>query len=780
MSEAPDDTVVERSEQKTVRGGGKGEAPSPAEPARREPPTVTVRRRRALGATYWVTRRELHALVRAPLLYVLGGGFLAVQGIAFAALVSALSDPQRPAPVGALLEGQLGGSLLTWVLGLAVLALLGMRAIAEDRRAGTWELLLTAQVSEANAVIGKWLAATVVYALLWIPTLAYLAVVAIYRADATGWDVGAIVSGYVGAIAIGAALLAWAIAASAATSSLLVAGGLAFALLLGFLLVGEVPALWPGLATEHPTLASAFGALSLRGTAMAFARGEVTASAAALLGGLAVTGLSLAIALAGLGRRRASEVRTRLGSTIVLAVIAVLLGILALRHPLRWDVSDRARNTLDPATSEALAVAAASGRPLRFTIVRPTLAGVGVVYEEVDRVAQRMREIAPIQMKHVDPAEAPGGLAAIARAAGLTPTDLAAGGAVIVEVGDRRRVVDLLAIASIARGPGDAPTVESLAIEQALVGALVTLTRVEDFEVCATIDNGELSLEEVDPNGADWTTVAARLRGDGMLVRVLSAEPDIPRTCRVVLVAGPLSPLAPERALAIQSYVQAGGALVVAAASRPVPTTGALAGTGLGGVLAADGLGLSDAIVVDRTLAMRDVPGALYVVDGYASHPINMGFPRARAIVWYQPRAVVVQRGAGPLVSASRTSWGELDLVQTPKQDVDDLAGPVALAALGRSGRVVALGSAESLSGAVLGGGASAGDLWLLRAVRFAGGALDTAPGRGHAPEQVRLVLSAGDRSAIVILCAGLIPLAWTVGGGLVLLVRRRRLRRSE
>lgn len=779
MSDAPDDTVVESPSQKTVRGG-RVEARRPVEPAPGMPPPTAARRGRALRATYWVARRELHALVRAPLLYVLGGGFLAVQGIAFAALVSALSDPLRPAPVGALLEGQLGGSLLTWVLGLAVLALLGMRAIAEDRRAGTWELLLTAQVSEASAVVGKWLAATVVYALLWLPTLAYLVVVAIYRADATGWDVGAIVSGYAGAIAIGAALLAWAIAASAATSSLLVAGGLAFALLLGFLLVGEVPALWPGLATEHPALAAGFGALSLRGTAMAFARGEVTASAAALLGGLAITGLSLAIALAGLGRRRTSEVRTRIGSTVALAVIAVLLGILALRHPLRWDVSDRARNTLDPATTEVLAAARASGRPLRFTIVRPTLAGVAVVYEEVDRVAQRMREVTPIAITHVDPAEAPGGLPAIARAAGLTPTDLAAGGAVIVEVGDRRRVVGLLAIASIARGPGDAPTVENLAIEQALAGALATLSRVDEFEVCATSDNGELSLEEVEPNGADWTTVAARLRGDGMVVRILSGEPDIPRSCRVVLVAGPVTPLAPERALAIQSHVQAGGALVVAAASRAVPTTGALAGTGLGGVLAAEGLGISDAIVVDRALAMRDVPGALYVVDGYASHPINTGFPRARALVWYQPRGVVVQRGGVPLVSASPTSWGELDLVQAPRQDVDDLAGPVALAALGRSGRVIAIGSAESLSGAVLGGGASAGDLWLLRAVRFAGGALDTAPGRGHAPEQVRLVLSAGDRSAIVILCAGLIPLAWTVGGGLVLVVRRRRLRRSE
>src|SRR5205823_14064417 len=132
--------------------------------------------------------------------------------------------------LGALLEGQLSGTLLTWVLQLVVLTLLGMRAIADEQRDGGWELLLTAGVSERAAVIGKWLAATTMYALLWLPTLAYLAVVAWFRADSGGWGFPVIACGYLGAIAVGAALLAWTIAASAATSSTLAAGGLGFAI----------------------------------------------------------------------------------------------------------------------------------------------------------------------------------------------------------------------------------------------------------------------------------------------------------------------------------------------------------------------------------------------------------------------------------------------------------------------------------------------------------------------------------------------------------------------
>ena len=139
---------------------------TPARAVRADAGVAKARRRRdgapgsgRMRALYWVWRRELQVTLRAPIVYLVGGLFLAVQGIAFAGLVGALSDPRRPAPLGALLEGQLSGTLLTWVLQLVVLTLLGMRTIADDKRSGGWELLLTAQVGEGAAVVGKWLAA---------------------------------------------------------------------------------------------------------------------------------------------------------------------------------------------------------------------------------------------------------------------------------------------------------------------------------------------------------------------------------------------------------------------------------------------------------------------------------------------------------------------------------------------------------------------------------------------------------------------------------------------
>lgn len=725
----------------------------------------------AVRAAYWVWRRELHVMLRAPILYVIGGVFLVVQGLAFAGLVGALSDPRRPAPLGALLEGQLAGTLLTWVLQLVVLTLLGMRAIAEDKRSGAWELLLTAQVGEGAAVIGKWLAAASLYALLWIPTLAYLGVVAWYRADDGGWDLATIATGYAAAIAIGAALLAWAIAASAAMTSTLGAGALGFALLIGVFLVGELPGLWPTLAIDHPSLAAVLAACSVRATVGAFARGEVTLAALVLIAGLTIVGLSAAITLACAGRRRRRELRLRALGTLALAAISALAGALAILRPVTWDASAARRNSLEPDTRQLLAALPAGAT---LTIVQPTLGGLEPIYDEIARVTQRFAAASPgLAVRAVDPANAPGGLTAVARSAGLAPGDLAQGGAVIVDVAGHRRVVDLLAIATLDRGPDGAPRVERLAIEHALAGALAAMVSPVPIEVCLSAGHGELPIDVHDARGADWTLVADRLRSEGMTVQAVAL--DSLAGCTALVIAGPATPLGPDEALLVQRYLRAGGIVVAAAASRTLD--GSLGRLGIEAVLSAEGLGIPAAIVVDPSLTVRELPGALLVSEGYADHRINAGFRGARPTLWFQPRAVITEAGALPLISASAQSWGERDLLHAPPaRDGDDLAGPVAVAALGASGRVLAIGSAESLSTAVLGGGASAGDLWLAHAIRVvAGGQPPDSAAPATAPTQVRLVMTSAERRAVLAICVGLIPLAWALIGGALVYWRRRR-----
>jgi hypothetical protein len=595
-------------------------------------------------------------------------------------------------------------------------------------------------------------------------------VVAVFRADTGGWDLPAIAVGYAGAFAIGAALLAWAIAASAATASLLAAGALGFAWLIGIFLVGELPALWPDLAIDHPALALALDTVSLRGIATDFARGNVGVRALAVLAGLTVVGLALAITLACAGRRRARELRLRTLGTIACAVIAVALGVLAARHPRGLDLSAAGRNTLDDATR---AVLDALPGPATITLVQPTLGGLEPVYDEVARVVAQMAEVAPgLRVRRVDPASAPGGIPAIARAAGVRPGDMAASGALVVDLGGRQRVVDLPAFAAIDRGP-DGPTVERLAIEQAVAGALAGLSTTQPITVCATRGHGELPLD-AQASGRDLSVVVQRLRGEGMIVEAADVVPDVPARCAVVLAAGP-SAMSAEEALALQRFVARGGGLIVAAAN---PATGTLPATGLEGVLAAEGLGLPPAIAVDATLAVPEIPHALYVAAGYADHPINRGFAEVRPTLWITPRVVVVDGAARPLVSATRDSWGERDLIAPPAKAADDLVGPVALAALGGAHRVIAIGSVESLSSAVLAGGASAADLWLARALRFASGTAEPSVAvASRAPSQVRLVMTARQRRVVIALSVAGIPLAWAVLGGGLVAWRRRRAR---
>jgi hypothetical protein len=289
---------------------------------------------------------------------------------------------------------------------------------------------------------------------------------------------------------------------------------------------------------------------------------------------------------------------------------------------------------------------------------------------------------------------------------------------------------------------------------------------VQPITVCATTGHGELPLEKVDKE-ADWSMVVERLRGEGMNVQPVALGAGVPAQCKVVLVPGPTTPLSPEEALAVQTFVQRGGGLVVAAASRPVTAQVAAAGQET----------TLPAIAVDPSLTVRELPGALLIVDGYADHPINRGFAQARATVWFQPRVVITTGKAQVLVKASAASWGERDLVTAPpEKNEDDVGGPVALAAISQNGRVVAIGSAESFTTAVLKGGLSAGDLWLAHAIRFVSGT--PAPNVAIAArgiDQVRLVLTPNQRRVVTWLSITGIPLVWTLIGALVLIVRRRR-----
>jgi gliding motility-associated transport system permease protein len=120
------------------------------------------------------------------------------------------------------------------VILLFLLPLLTMRLFAEEKKSGTIELLLTYPVRDGEVLAGKFLAAGAVYGLLLLLTLTYPGLMAAF--GRVEW--GAILTGYLGLLLLGAAFLAVGVFISSLTENQIVAGSATFGALLGFWLIG--------------------------------------------------------------------------------------------------------------------------------------------------------------------------------------------------------------------------------------------------------------------------------------------------------------------------------------------------------------------------------------------------------------------------------------------------------------------------------------------------------------------------------------------------------------
>jgi ABC-2 type transport system permease protein len=207
-------------------------------------------------------RREIGVLFGTPLGYALATAFLLTQGLLFWTLLGALNSPD--APHGAALRLLFGGNLYFWIAQLVLVPLLTMRLIAEERRAGTLEILLTTPLSSIQVVAAKFFGAYAFYLFLWLPTIAYVALLAAHAE----LDPGPIAAGYLGVAVVGAALVAVGLLVSALSPGPVAAAAFSFAAL--SLLVGV------GLLEPHlPAAADLLDYVSLPGAMADFGRGIV-------------------------------------------------------------------------------------------------------------------------------------------------------------------------------------------------------------------------------------------------------------------------------------------------------------------------------------------------------------------------------------------------------------------------------------------------------------------------------------------------------------------------
>jgi ABC-2 type transport system permease protein len=161
-------------------------------------------------------------------------------------------------------------TFIPWVFLLLVPAIT-MRLWAEERRLGTIELLLTLPITQAQAVLGKFLAAWAFCAIALLLTFPFVVTVNVLGRP----DNGVIASGYVGALLVAGAFLSVGSALSALTKNQVIAFVLAVAVCFVFA-VASYPVVTDFLSRNTPVLAEIARRIAVIDRFQDFTRGVVS------------------------------------------------------------------------------------------------------------------------------------------------------------------------------------------------------------------------------------------------------------------------------------------------------------------------------------------------------------------------------------------------------------------------------------------------------------------------------------------------------------------------
>jgi len=192
-----------------------------------------------------LARRELSAYFFSPMAYVVSALFLGLVGVIFLwgmriTFLRVELEPVFRSGADSTLRPLF--NVLAYSL-VVVIPLLTMRLVAEENRSGTLETLMTAPVTDAQVIIGKFLGALGLYVLLLAATVVYFLLIVAYGQP--DWGVAAM--GYLGMLLLGATYISVGLFASTLTRYQLVAGLIGIAILTFFtaglyLLVMALPA----------------------------------------------------------------------------------------------------------------------------------------------------------------------------------------------------------------------------------------------------------------------------------------------------------------------------------------------------------------------------------------------------------------------------------------------------------------------------------------------------------------------------------------------------------
>jgi len=171
--------------------------------------------KRLFNNTLILTWREIESAFYSPLSYIVLTMFLLLNGFSFY-----IALPQVQNNVSDAVRSFLGMNLLFWLSALFIPPIITMRLLAEEKKSGTIELLMTTPISDLQVVLAKYLGAMAFYVFLWTPSLLYIIIIKRYGGIP---DNGVIISSYVGIFLLGSSLIGVGVFTSSLSSNQIVA-----------------------------------------------------------------------------------------------------------------------------------------------------------------------------------------------------------------------------------------------------------------------------------------------------------------------------------------------------------------------------------------------------------------------------------------------------------------------------------------------------------------------------------------------------------------------------
>lgn len=174
---------------------------------------------------------EIRMLLVSPSTYLAATLFLLFMGFIFTGILESYSKaPQDLSPAHVFFQ-------LFWLPVCLIFPLLTMKCLAEERRLGTIETLLTTPVTTTEVVLGKYGAAYFLYLALWGSTAGFFYILHRFSGDARFIDSGPLLGGYLFIAVSGLFFIAIGVFASSLARNQAVAGILTSIMLFG-LIVG--------------------------------------------------------------------------------------------------------------------------------------------------------------------------------------------------------------------------------------------------------------------------------------------------------------------------------------------------------------------------------------------------------------------------------------------------------------------------------------------------------------------------------------------------------------